>query len=115
MTLNQCTLSGNSASGTFDHNGGGGGIENFEADDESMHRVGNKRPLRCSLGGGIYNNVTLAMTTTIVAENISMYGADIYSGSLTYGGSNLPSRLSSTAAIPVPLPNQHSRPRPARY
>jgi hypothetical protein len=83
LALNQCTLSGNSALGT--NNAGGGGIYIYES--------------------------TLALTNTIVAGNSDTYGADdieIYSATLTYGGSNLVQSVDNhhgTITGPAPLTN----------
>src|ERR1022692_508916 len=81
LTLTNCTLSGNSATR-------GGGIYNDGTLTLNQCTLsGNTADGYDAEGGGIYGN--LAMTNTIVAENRSMYGADIFCGSLTYGGSNL--------------------------
>jgi hypothetical protein len=87
LTLNQCTLSGNSAYDLGGYGYGGGIYNGGTLTLNQCTLSGNTADGYDAEGGGIYGN--LAMTNTIVAENRSMYGADIFCGSLTYGGSNL--------------------------
>ncbi len=133
MTLNQCTLSGNSA-GTS-----GGGILNHDLltlnqctlsgnSGNSGGGIGNVNGTlalnQCTLSGnsatdgngGIdnYNNGVLAINNTIVAGNS---GTDItaydYDYQVTYGGSNLVQSVDNTGNGGVIIASR-SRPRPAR-
>jgi len=111
VTLNQCTLSGNSAT-----DGGVGGGANIDSGTLALNQCtlsGNS----ASDGGGIYNDdsandgAAVIMTNTIVAGNSGVYTSeDIYNkaGTLTYGGSNLVQSVDNefgTITGPAPLTN----------
>src|ERR1039458_6687865 len=108
MTLNQCTLSGNSATyeggGIYNHGtltlnqctlsgnyvtyveGGGGIFDDYALTLNQCTLSGNS----AGYGGGIFDSGKLAMTNTIVAGNNSYFDADIYNDSaVSYGGSTL--------------------------
>ena len=82
LTLNQCTLSGNSATGTRGYAGGGGGIDN----------EGTLTLNQCTLsgnyavfGGGISNNGTLTLNQcTLSGNSASGYGG--FGGGISNGG-----------------------------
>src|SRR5665213_4664 len=82
LTLNQCTLSGNSATGTRGYAGGGGGIDN----------EGTLTLNQCTLsgnyavfGGGISNNGTLTLNQcTLSGNRAPNYGG--FGGGISNGG-----------------------------
>jgi hypothetical protein len=91
ITLNECTLSGNTAAYVL--LGGGGGIDN---------RLGTVNLNQCtvsgnsasfdSVGGGIYNylNSFVVMTNTILAGNSGPFGADVVNlSSMSFNGVNI--------------------------
>ena len=106
LTLNQCTLSGNSTIGGF-----GGGILNDVGGILALNQCTLSGNSAGAYGGGIYNDYRAVMTNTIVGGNSGSLGADIYNddaSTLTYGESNFVQSVDNnggTITGPAPLTN----------
>jgi len=81
VTVNNCTLSGNSATS-------GGGLENSSFSTVTLSSSTLWANSASSLGGGIANQGTLTLLSTIVAGNTAPTGPDV-DGSVTAGSSDL--------------------------
>lgn len=87
LTLNQCTLSGNSAA-----SGSGGAIFNFDSSLLTLNQCTVSGNSSMASGGGISNGTsTPTLTNTIVAGNTASAGNPNISGTYTDNGGNLTS------------------------
>ena len=81
-TLSNCTVSGNSATGSYSD---GGGLANYGALTLTNCTVsGNSATGSYSDGGGLYNGGTLTMTNCTVSGNSASIGSGVTNGSLFF-------------------------------
>jgi hypothetical protein len=98
LTVNQCTLSGNSGHNPAGGSPAGGGIYNAGTLTVNQCTLSGNS---ASLGGGIYNLGALALFNSIIAGNA---GSDIV-GPTTCVGSNIVQNYSGTITGSVPITN----------